>query len=52
MICINQTTAQKSAEPLKTLSTELNGKIRFGVYLHLAIEKNQTIFISDTIISN
>lgn len=33
MICIDQHTAEKTAEPLKTLSRKLNGKIAFGVYL-------------------
>lgn len=33
MICIDQYTGEKTAEPLKTLSKESNGRICFGMYL-------------------
>ncbi|KAH1027210.1 hypothetical protein HUJ05_000762 [Dendroctonus ponderosae] len=33
MICIDQETGEKSKEPLRTLSKELNGQMRFGIYL-------------------
>lgn len=35
MICIDQQTGQKTAEPLRTIAREFNGKIRFGIYLSL-----------------
>lgn len=40
MICIDQLTAEKSAEPLKTLSRKMNGKIAFGVYLKQDFSRN------------
>lgn len=33
MICVNQSNGEKSVEPLRTLSQEFNGKIKFGMYL-------------------
>ncbi|XP_073830105.1 molybdenum cofactor sulfurase [Musca autumnalis] len=35
MICIDQHTGQKTAEPLRTIAREFEGKIRFGIYLSL-----------------
>ncbi|CAH1176408.1 unnamed protein product [Phaedon cochleariae] len=42
MICIDQETGNTSKEPLLTLSKELKGKIRFGVYLSL-VDDVQTV---------
>ncbi|XP_029165139.1 molybdenum cofactor sulfurase 1 isoform X2 [Nylanderia fulva] len=33
MICIDQTTGQKTIEPLRTLAEEFHGKLTFGIYL-------------------
>lgn len=33
MICIDQSTGEKTTEPLRTISKEFQGKVRFGVYL-------------------
>lgn len=33
MICIDQQTGEISREPLQTLSKEMGGKMRFGIYL-------------------
>lgn len=35
MICIDQHTGLKTAEPLRTIAKEFDGKIRFGIYLSL-----------------
>ncbi|XP_037823018.1 molybdenum cofactor sulfurase isoform X1 [Lucilia sericata] len=43
MICIDQHTGQKTAEPLRTIAREFNGKIRFGIYLSLLkVPENET----------
>lgn len=46
MICIDQTTGEKTAEPLKTLSRKLNGKIAFGVYLKQTYNTNDCYYIN------
>lgn len=33
MICIDQSSGEKTTEPLRTISHEFNGKIKFGIYL-------------------
>ncbi|KPJ10000.1 Molybdenum cofactor sulfurase [Papilio machaon] len=33
MICIDQQTGEKTAEPLRTISEQFAGKMRFGIYL-------------------
>lgn len=33
MICIDQNTGEKTTEPLRTISREFQGKLRFGIYL-------------------
>lgn len=33
MICINQTTGERTREPLTTLSAALKGRLKFGIYL-------------------
>ncbi|KAF2904992.1 hypothetical protein ILUMI_01176 [Ignelater luminosus] len=42
MICIDQSTGEKSVEPLKTLSKEFNGKISFGAYLSNTTTKHSS----------
>ena len=33
MVCIDQKTGEKTVEPLRTISSEFGGKLRFGIYL-------------------
>ncbi|XP_047528813.1 molybdenum cofactor sulfurase isoform X2 [Vanessa atalanta] len=33
MVCIDQRTGEKTVEPLRTISQEFGGKLRFGIYL-------------------
>lgn len=33
MICIDQSTGERTTEPLQTIAREFNGKMRFGIYL-------------------
>ncbi|XP_039749552.1 molybdenum cofactor sulfurase [Pararge aegeria] len=33
MVCIDQKTGEKTVEPLRTISAEFGGKMRFGIYL-------------------
>lgn len=33
MICIDQSTGEKTTEPLQTIAREFQGKVRFGIYL-------------------
>lgn len=33
MICIDQSTGEKTTEPLRTISNEFQGKVRFGIYM-------------------
>lgn len=42
MICINQTTGEKTTEPLRTISNEFQGKVRFGIYMSYSIDKPST----------
>ncbi|CAF4811834.1 unnamed protein product [Pieris macdunnoughi] len=36
MVCIDQKTGQKTVEPLRTISEQFAGKLRFGIYLSYA----------------
>lgn len=47
MICIDQETSEKTAEPLKTLSLLTKGKIKFGVYLEQISSENKEISINE-----
>lgn len=38
MICINQRTGEKTTEPLRTISREFQGKMRFGIYMSHRME--------------
>lgn len=33
MVCIDQNTGEKTVEPLRTISEQFGGKLRFGIYL-------------------
>lgn len=33
MVCIDQKTGEKTVEPLRTISEQFAGKLRFGIYL-------------------
>lgn len=33
MICIDQSSGEKTTEPLRTISHEFRGKVKFGIYL-------------------
>lgn len=33
MVCIDQQTGEKTIEPLRTISEQFGGKLRFGIYL-------------------
>lgn len=41
MICIDQSTGEKTTEPLQTIAREFQGKMRFGIYLSQADEQQQ-----------
>ncbi|KAJ9586444.1 hypothetical protein L9F63_019908, partial [Diploptera punctata] len=50
MICINQSTGEKTQEPFKTLAAALHGKIKFGVYLsHKSDSDNVKISVGDKV---
>lgn len=38
MICIDQSTGEKTTEPLRTICREFQGKMRFGIYLSQSME--------------
>lgn len=33
MVCIDQHTGERTVEPLRTISEQFSGKLRFGIYL-------------------
>lgn len=46
MICIDQRTGDKTTEPLRTISREFQGKVKFGIYFgHSASEDNSELYI-------
>ncbi|KAJ8682706.1 hypothetical protein QAD02_018498 [Eretmocerus hayati] len=49
MICIDQTTGEKTVEPLRTLAEEFHGKLKFGIYLVNNSSKNHVISVGDQI---
>lgn len=49
MICIDQTTGEKTVEPLRTLAEEFHGTLKFGIYLLKQNEGNDTLAIGDKI---
>ncbi|PSN40230.1 Molybdenum cofactor sulfurase [Blattella germanica] len=52
MVCIDQTTGEKTREPLRTLAAALHGKMRFGVYLsHMTGGSDVKISVGDTVSS-
>lgn len=51
MICIDQVTAEKTVEPLKTLSSLSENRIRFGVYLsHENAVPEQQLSVNEAVI--
>lgn len=42
MICIDQRTGEKTTEPLRTISNEFQGKVRFGIYMSFLVDKKVT----------
>lgn len=50
MICIDQTTGEKNVEPLRTLSAEMKGKIKFGVYLTKYYKNEDTIYLNEKVL--
>lgn len=55
MICIDQSSGEKTTEPLRTIAREFQGKMRFGIYLsanNLEDDTDQFISCSDKITIN
>lgn len=52
MICIDQSTGEKTTEPLQTIAREFNGKMRFGIYLCQTNEilEERTISCDDLVV--
>lgn len=51
MICIDQSTGEKTTEPLQTIAREFGGKMRFGIYLCQGNESDKQSSDSDRTIS-
>lgn len=49
MICIDQTTGVKTVEPLRTLTEQFHGKMKFGIYLSKENKENGIITVGDTV---
>jgi molybdenum cofactor sulfurtransferase len=49
MVCIDQSTGEKTQEPLRTLAAAFHGKMRFGVYLSRVAEGNVKISVGDKV---
>lgn len=53
MICIDQSTGERTTEPLQTIAREFNGKMRFGIYLcqtnDILADEEHTISCCDSI---
>ncbi|KFB42517.1 AGAP000555-PA-like protein [Anopheles sinensis] len=48
MICIDQETGNRTAEPLRTISREFGGKVRFGIYMsHVNLEPGAILTCGD-----
>lgn len=50
MVCIDQTTGEKTVEPLRTLAEEFNGKLKFGIYLTRKNSDDSILKIGDKLI--
>lgn len=48
MICIDQSSGNKTTEPLRTIAREFHGKMRFGIYLSIDSFSDNEEFISCT----
>ncbi|XP_045494036.1 molybdenum cofactor sulfurase isoform X2 [Colias croceus] len=51
MVCIDQKTGQKTVEPLRTISEQFGGKLKFGVYLSYVGTVNSSLSSSLNIFS-
>lgn len=49
MVCIDQTSGQKTVEPLRTLAEEFHGKLKFGIYLVKKFNQNNVLKIGDEV---
>ncbi|OAD59180.1 Molybdenum cofactor sulfurase 1 [Eufriesea mexicana] len=49
MICIDQTTGLKTVEPLRTLTEQFHGKMKFGIYLTKKTEDDGIVTVGDTV---
>ncbi|XP_033215040.1 molybdenum cofactor sulfurase isoform X2 [Belonocnema kinseyi] len=49
MVCIDQTTGEKTVEPLRTLAEEFHGKLRFGIYLSRPTSEDVILKIGDEV---
>ncbi|XP_043587723.1 molybdenum cofactor sulfurase 1 [Bombus pyrosoma] len=49
MICIDQTTSKKTVEPLRTLTEQFHGKMRFGIYLTKETKEDGIITVGDIV---
>lgn len=56
MICIDQSTGKKTTEPLRTISREFNGKVRFGIYLsnfnEFSADNEMLVYCDNAVIVN
>ncbi|XP_043480906.1 molybdenum cofactor sulfurase [Leptopilina heterotoma] len=50
MVCIDQTTGEKTVEPLRTLAEEFNGKLKFGIYLSRKNNESSILKIGEKLI--
>lgn len=49
MICIDQLTGKKTVEPLRTLTEQFHGKMRFGIYLTKETKDDGIITVGDAV---
>lgn len=49
MICIDQLTGKKTVEPLRTLTEQFHGKMRFGIYLTKETKEDGIITVGDVV---
>lgn len=49
MICIDQTSGKKTIEPLRSLASELRGKINFGIYMFKKTNTETFLTVGDTV---
>ncbi|XP_059486505.1 molybdenum cofactor sulfurase 2 isoform X2 [Neocloeon triangulifer] len=50
MVCIDQSSGEKTVEPLRTIATSGQGKMQFGIYFsQVSIERNKKIFVGSPV---